>query len=340
MSNQAAWITESKSKPLKVDAAPDQKPGAGEVVIKNAATAVNPVDWKIQDYGIFLENYPNILGTDVAGEVHEVGQGVTHVKKGDRVLAHVLGLATGNPANGSFQLYPVAPAITTVLLPSSVSYHAAAVLPLAISTAAHGLYSVLRLPPPPASASAASKLGANGVVVIWGASSSIGCVSTQLATASGVAVVATASKRNFGFVQELGAQKVVDYSGGDAVQEVVKAVKELGGSFKGVYDSIGGEATKLSLQIAKELGGGSVATALPGQGIEGAQDILAFAITKDSALTEAIWGKFVPAALADGRLKAKPDPIVIKGGLQAIQEGMEKQKQGVSAAKIVVDLHS
>jgi NADPH:quinone reductase-like Zn-dependent oxidoreductase len=39
--------------------------------------------------GIFLQKYPNVLGTDVAGEVHEVGEGVTHVKKGDRVLGSV-----------------------------------------------------------------------------------------------------------------------------------------------------------------------------------------------------------------------------------------------------------
>lgn len=36
-----------------------------------------------------MQKYPNVLGTDVAGEVHEVGEGVTHVKKGDRVLGSV-----------------------------------------------------------------------------------------------------------------------------------------------------------------------------------------------------------------------------------------------------------
>lgn len=45
---------------------------------------------KIQDYGLFIQKYPNVTGTDVAGEVVEVGEDVTHVKKGDRVMGYVL----------------------------------------------------------------------------------------------------------------------------------------------------------------------------------------------------------------------------------------------------------
>jgi NADPH:quinone reductase-like Zn-dependent oxidoreductase len=47
MSNQAAWIKEPKGK-LQVDVAPEYEPKAGEVLIKNGALAINPVDWKIQ----------------------------------------------------------------------------------------------------------------------------------------------------------------------------------------------------------------------------------------------------------------------------------------------------
>jgi NADPH:quinone reductase-like Zn-dependent oxidoreductase len=39
--------------------------------------------------GIIMQKYPNVLGTDVAGEVYEVGEGVTHVKKGDRVIGYL-----------------------------------------------------------------------------------------------------------------------------------------------------------------------------------------------------------------------------------------------------------
>lgn len=45
--------------------------------------------FQLTSAGAFLKNYPMVLGTDVAGEVHEVGEGVTHVKKGDRVLGYV-----------------------------------------------------------------------------------------------------------------------------------------------------------------------------------------------------------------------------------------------------------
>ncbi len=57
MDNKAAWITEAKANPLTVDAGPKPSPGADEVVVKVYYAAVNPVDWKIQDYGIFIQKY-------------------------------------------------------------------------------------------------------------------------------------------------------------------------------------------------------------------------------------------------------------------------------------------
>jgi NADPH:quinone reductase-like Zn-dependent oxidoreductase len=51
MSNKAAWIKAAKANPLVVDDAPLVKPGQDQVLIKNSAFAINPVDWKIQDYG-------------------------------------------------------------------------------------------------------------------------------------------------------------------------------------------------------------------------------------------------------------------------------------------------
>lgn len=63
------------------------KPGPGELLVKIEAAGLNPVDWKIQKYGVFVEDYPAIIGTDIAGIVEEVGEGVGAFVKGDRVYS-------------------------------------------------------------------------------------------------------------------------------------------------------------------------------------------------------------------------------------------------------------
>lgn len=60
-------------------------PGPGEVLIRNHAVASNPVDWKIIAYKLYLSP-PSILGSDVAGTIEAVGEGVTSFKVGDRVM--------------------------------------------------------------------------------------------------------------------------------------------------------------------------------------------------------------------------------------------------------------
>lgn len=62
-----------------------QEPGPGEVVVEIHATALNPVDWKIQAYNFFITDYPTILGTDAAGVVEKAGEGVSNVAVGDKV---------------------------------------------------------------------------------------------------------------------------------------------------------------------------------------------------------------------------------------------------------------
>ena len=58
---------------------------SGEILVKVEATALNPLDWKIQAYGLIVEKYPAILGFDGAGTVVEVGEDVTSFAVGDRV---------------------------------------------------------------------------------------------------------------------------------------------------------------------------------------------------------------------------------------------------------------
>jgi NADPH:quinone reductase-like Zn-dependent oxidoreductase len=83
--NQAAYLKKAGAT-LEVGDAPMPKAGAGEIVVKNAAIAINPLDWHMQDAGVFIKEWPAIFGCDVAGEVYEVGTGVQRFKKGDRVI--------------------------------------------------------------------------------------------------------------------------------------------------------------------------------------------------------------------------------------------------------------
>lgn len=53
---------------------------------------------------------------------------------------------------------------------------------------------------------------------------------------------------------------------------------------------------------------------------------------------DAVWRKYIPEALAAGKYQAKPDPFVIPGGLEKVQDGVNLLRKGVSAKKIVIEL--
>ncbi|KAL1997656.1 hypothetical protein VTN02DRAFT_1177 [Thermoascus thermophilus] len=137
--NQAAWLPAPRQRPLRVDAAPFPQPGKNQLVVKNHAVAVNPVDWRVQDSGTFIHRYPAILGEDVAGEVVALGEhSDRRFARGDRVVAYPLGLPRDDPAQGGFQRYTLVEELLTAPVPSAVSLERAVVLPLALSTAAAG----------------------------------------------------------------------------------------------------------------------------------------------------------------------------------------------------------
>ena len=82
---QKAFIIPGVQKTPFVDTVPVPQISPGEILVRVEATALNPVDWKIWWNGIIVKDFPAILGTDGAGVVIEVGEGVTNVVKGDRV---------------------------------------------------------------------------------------------------------------------------------------------------------------------------------------------------------------------------------------------------------------
>ena len=84
---QKALLLDTKTKEFVVGDAEVYKPGPGEVLIKVQATALNPVDWKIQRSATFGGQFARyrIIGEDISGDIVEVGEGVTKFKEGDRV---------------------------------------------------------------------------------------------------------------------------------------------------------------------------------------------------------------------------------------------------------------
>lgn len=82
---QKALFLESKQGKLAVGERDVPKPGKGQLLVKIHAAALNPVDYKIQQTGVFVETYPTILGVDMAGVVEDVGEGVQGFAKGDKV---------------------------------------------------------------------------------------------------------------------------------------------------------------------------------------------------------------------------------------------------------------
>jgi NADPH:quinone reductase-like Zn-dependent oxidoreductase len=106
------------------------KPGVGEVLVKVAATSLNPVDWKLRVgelKEVFPLQFPAILGRDLAGEVAELGSGVTSLKVGDRVMAL---------ANNTYAEYVVAKAEDLTRIPEGLTFERAAALPLVALTGA------------------------------------------------------------------------------------------------------------------------------------------------------------------------------------------------------------
>lgn len=329
-------------KPFRIGSIDTKSPGKGEILVRTKAIAINPVDWKIQDYGIVIKDWPCIVGEDLAGEIVEVGEGVTRFKTGQRVFAHSNFLLTKVLQQASFQELVIVLEGSVVPIPDHIKFEDAAALPLALSTAAAGLYqskseTCLELDLPTTSPKKSGK-----TLLIWGGSSSVGTAAIQLAVASGLTVVTTCSPRNVALVEKLGA-KAYDYNSASVVGDLVEELKK--GSFVGAYDAIGTrESSMQCAQVVSEFGGGILASVMtPPDDIPATvrgKSVVALTIFygSNAHVGKAVYQDFLPSAIASGQIVPAPEAQVVGHGLEAIESACQKQKAGVSAKKIVVTL--
>lgn len=369
--NTAAWI-DSPYADLTIREAPMPKPGPGQLLVEVRAVAANPLDAIIQSNGTVMYGwlrYPVILGEDVAGVVVEIGADVDAFAIGDRVVAYAMGLEKGRDAvsESGFQAYVAVDAGLAAALPAATAFEDAAVLPLAVSTAAAGLFESDQL------ALDYSRVGKEAardeVVVVWGGATAVGGNAIQLARAAGYRVITTASAKNHDRMRQLGAEAVFDYRDPKAVDQIVR---EVGGSAVAGILAVAVGSAEPCLRIARGTGATKIAMASPPvsfyeqprrRGLSFARIRLFLELGARTAFLQvrsrahgirasfiwgsaiatspvgpAIWGAYLPAALASGEHRLYPEARIAGHGLPDIQKAMDTLRRGVSAQKLVITL--
>lgn len=183
---------------MKVEEIARPVPAPDEILVKVYASGVNPVDWVVRQGGNdFLKpllTLPMTLGWDAAGIVEEIGSEVSSFKPGDAVY----GIPNFPGTQGSYAEYLAAKAGQFALKPRRISFNEAAGVPLAGLTAWTGIFEH-------------GKLKAGQRILILGASGGVGSLAVQFAKAKGAYVIGVASTPNVAYLEELGADEVIDY---------------------------------------------------------------------------------------------------------------------------------
>ncbi|MFQ5635173.1 MAG: NAD(P)-dependent alcohol dehydrogenase [Gammaproteobacteria bacterium] len=216
---------------------------SGQILVEVRAAGVNPIDWKIREgmmaarYG---DDFPMVLGFDVAGRVAEVGDAVTLFEIGDAVYAR----SDNGPGNCYAEFVALNPA-TVAHKPAELGYVEAAAVPLAGLTPLCGLRDC-------------GHIASGDRVLLVGASGGVGTFATQIARAMGAHVTGVCSARNRDLVLELGAEAVIDYTS--------EAVLKDGDRYEIIYDAVGALDPAAARPALTE--GGVYMTLVPVPGID------------------------------------------------------------------------
>ena len=215
--------------------APEPTLSSGKVLVSIKAAGVNPVDRKSRE-GAFQQmiqlQFPSTLGIDFSGVIKQVGEGVSSsdFKQGDEVYGQA-GVTNG----GSEAFAEVALAKTDSIAnkPKRLNHIEAAALPLVGVSAWRALMENIGL----------SK---GQRILIHGGAGGIGSIAIQLAKYLGAEIATTVSANDKQFVQELGADVVIDYKS--------QNFEDLLHDYDSVFDTVGGQTYKRSFKVLKKEG--------------------------------------------------------------------------------------
>jgi NADPH:quinone reductase-like Zn-dependent oxidoreductase len=239
---------------LVYEDAPDPRPGDSEILVRVKACALNHVDlWVLKGGGNYASKLPHIIGSDIAGEVVEVGACVEDVVVGDRVVIDP-GLKdltcdyclsgdesqcvnfgiVGVRIDGGYAEMVAVPAMNAVPIPDNISFEDAAALPVVFTTAWHMLITRAKL-----------KIGET--VLILAAGSGIGSAAIQIAKLAGARVIAAAgSDEKLAKARDLGADETINYTTSDFEAEAKRLTSGRGVEI--VFENTGADTFEKSLK--------------------------------------------------------------------------------------------
>ncbi|KAI1254777.1 hypothetical protein MGN70_003792 [Eutypa lata] len=211
---QKAIVQSQTGQPIFADHVPVPPLLLGTALVKTAAVALNPYDYKM---GTLCPSPGAIIGIDFAGIVVKImDETLTKLRIGDAVFGTVHGSNPVDGRNGAFAEYVRAPIDLLLRVPEGLAMENAVTLGLGLSTAVCALWAGgLRLDVTP---DAPAK--EPWPVLVYGASTSIGTIAIQLLRLAGLFPIAICSPRNFELVRDRGAGAVFDYAEPGAAEQV------------------------------------------------------------------------------------------------------------------------
>lgn len=262
---------------LRYTDVPEPAIGPKEVLVRVRACALNHLDiWVRHGIPGSAIPLPHIPGSDIAGEIAEIGEGVSTFRAGDQVLLSP-GISCGACAqclagrdnlcrqytlfgylvDGGYAQYVKAPVANAIAKPENLTFEQAAAVPLVFLTAWHMLITRAQLKP-------------GEEVLILGGGSGVGSAAIQIAKVAGARVIATAgSDAKLAKAKELGADEVLLHSQGDFANAVRRLTERRGVDV--VFEHVGKATWEQSIRSLAV--GGRLVTCGATTGFDGALDI-------------------------------------------------------------------
>lgn len=204
-------------------------PAEGQVLVKINAAGVGPWDAFVREgKSVIPQPLPLTLGSDLSGVIEKIGSNVPDLKVGDEVFG-----VTNPQFTGGYAEYAVAEAGMLARKPKSLNFIEAASIPVIAVTALQMLVDY-------------AKVRSGQVVLVLGGAGNVGAYAVRLAKLAKLHVIATASTRDMVYVQNLGADRVINYEN-MRFEEVVSSVDA-------ILDTVGGETRDRSFRTLRKKG--------------------------------------------------------------------------------------